>query len=156
MHGGSNYQNPVNGDTTSIYRTLNVDWANQMNVNTGENGVKFAFTNASDPIREGIRTPFRLNGEKIQFDNLEANDGKEPKLTILLSYDCQDSYAESQAANNLSLVLDTKKGTLIAQPSGQTVSVYHGYAVRLSYGSKNYRGLLSGGTYSGRQNIWSS
>lgn len=121
MHGGSNYQNPVNGDTTSVYSTLNVSWANQMNVNTGENGVKFAFTNASDQLREGIRTPFRLNGGKIQFDNLEANDGQEPKLTILLSFDRQDVYAELQAETNLSLVLDTKEGTLIAQPSGQTV-----------------------------------
>ena len=121
MHGGPAYQNPLNGDTTSVYKTLNVDWANQMNVNTGENGVRFAFTNASDAVREGIRLPFNLNRGKIQFDNLEAKDGQEPKLTTLLSYDRQTSFAEEQKETNLSLVLDTKEGTLIARPSGQTV-----------------------------------
>ena len=121
MHGGSDYLNPKDGDTTSVYKTLNVDWANQMNVNSGENGVRFAFTNANDAVREGVRLPLKLNGGKIQFDNLEAKDGQEPKLTTLLSYDRQTSFAEEQKETNLSLVLDTKEGTLIARPSGQTV-----------------------------------
>ncbi len=91
-----------------------------------DGGIRISWINGGRDVRQGYNKKIRLDGLKLQFNALHKTKetADAPSFAVMLSDDVGAAwtYNSTVTTRPLAIVLDTKNGTLTAEPSGSILA----------------------------------